>query len=321
MGNAELEHALRGIVDDIPGLRDHGRRAAFARHLQRSARGIGWMRALRSSDNLAIADVDSTAWNALHAVVRLARDGDIEEATWLAFLAIHFGPDDRRPTERWRSTRLVYGSFGGEPLTWCRVSAEPGVLSATVAGNEDVAGTLRFGNHRKYESPRQIAWVLSSYVAGIASRSGIRQALLFEGSDPTAQARFDRLFKELTFIPRFGRTARFDFLTTLGNLGVYEMEPPSLYLDGATGPKRGAEAVLGRPVRSRREWAEADIRLSGVARDLDVPVQAFEDALCKLAKGVAINPDAQNRLRDELYQIAMKQSGPNRKTQRHESRG
>ncbi len=49
---------------------------------------------------------------------------------------------------------------------------------------------------------------------------------------------------ELAPLVSFGRTGCFDLLVLLGNLGVYELAPPRLYLVGATAPKNGARRVL-----------------------------------------------------------------------------
>jgi hypothetical protein len=85
---------------------------------------------------------------------------------------------------------------------------------------------------------------------------------------------------ELAPLVSFGRTGRFDLLTLLGNLGVYELTPPRLYLVGATGPKDGARRVLP----GRRRLRDLDDELSALARGLGVEVEAMEDALCSWQK-------------------------------------
>ena len=44
---------------------------------------------------------------------------------------------------------------------------------------------------------------------------------------------------------RFGRTARFDYLTMLAKLGLANIAPGSPYLIGATGPLKGARLLFG----------------------------------------------------------------------------
>jgi hypothetical protein len=41
-------------------------------------------------------------------------------------------------------------------------------------------------------------------------------------------------------VASFGRTARFDYLTMVGKLGLAGIEPGSTYMQGATGPFTGA---------------------------------------------------------------------------------
>lgn len=78
----------------------------------------------------------------------------------------------------------------------------------------------------------------------------------------------------------FARTGCFDLLVLLGNFGVYELAPPRLYLEGSTGPLRGACRVLP----GRRRIRGLDDKLTAVSRRLGVGVQAMEDVLCNWQK-------------------------------------
>jgi hypothetical protein len=93
--------------------------------------------------------------------------------------------------------------------------------------------------------------------------------------------RFDRLMRELSPLVSFARTGCFDLLVLLGNLGVYELSPPRLYLEGSTGPKSGARRVLP----GARRLHDLDENLTAVARRIGVEVQVMEDALCNSQKG------------------------------------
>jgi len=46
-------------------------------------------------------------------------------------------------------------------------------------------------------------------------------------------------------VERFGRTAKFDYLTMVGKLGLAAIEPGSTYMQGATGPLKGARLLFG----------------------------------------------------------------------------
>ena len=45
-------------------------------------------------------------------------------------------------------------------------------------------------------------------------------------------------------LKRFGRTARFDYLTMVGKLGLANIAPGSPYMVGATGPLKGAALLF-----------------------------------------------------------------------------
>lgn len=49
---------------------------------------------------------------------------------------------------------------------------------------------------------------------------------------------------ELKLIVSFGRTASFDLLLLLGDLGVFELDAPGLYLADSGGPEAGARRLL-----------------------------------------------------------------------------
>ena len=96
----------------------------------------------------------------------------------------------------------------------------------------------------------------------------------------TAADRFDLLYWRLRdTLFRFGRTGVFDFLSLLVDLGLLDAVAGSCYLSGATGPLKGARMVWGR-----RPVAELDALAANLARELEVPPQCVEDALCNWQK-------------------------------------
>lgn len=84
-------------------------------------------------------------------------------------------------------------------------------------------------------------------------------------------------------VARFGRTARFDYLTMLGKLGLAAIEPAFAYLENSTGPIRGARLLFGADETAaipERWLVELDAKLS-------VGMQVLEDALCNWQKSPA----------------------------------
>lgn len=106
---------------------------------------------------------------------------------------------------------------------------------------------------------------------------------LARGPTTTQKATFEYLYRSMEAIASFGRTARFDYLTMLGKLGLAAIEPGSTFMEGATGPYAGAVLLFGRtsPPMSRSALDNCVIRLG--AR-LGVGMQVMEDALCNWQK-------------------------------------
>jgi hypothetical protein len=96
--------------------------------------------------------------------------------------------------------------------------------------------------------------------------------------DPTAA--FDDLYRSLNVVARFGRLARFDYLMMLAKLELAPIGPGSPYLEGASGPLRGAELLFGHraPARTFNSW------IVDLDKRLNVGMQVLEDALCNWQK-------------------------------------
>jgi hypothetical protein len=285
VGDDELEQRL--LAEDLAGVSDPHSRHRFLNELELAARRIRARRHLAAHPgpiDMRALEIEDLSWSPLRTIVQLARAGDVDEAIWLGYLTTFFGEDERH-VARWRSTRLSYGGFGDTRLSWPRVVAEPGLISELCERYRTTYVTLKRGNHRKYEpatkGPRH-PWGLPACVRSLVALADRRGGLgvLLAGADASATARFDRLMRELRPLLRFGRTGCFDLLCLLGDLGVYELEAPRLYLEGASGPKTGAELMLP----GITDIDELDDELCAVACRLGVEIQAMEDALCNWQK-------------------------------------
>ena len=144
-----------------------------------------------------------------------------------------------------------------------------------------------FGNHRKYESldarsTSGTGEVVGTYVDWV-SAAGNHDAL-FNGARTSAQDTpemlFERLYRSMSAVARFGRTARFDYLSTAGRLGLLDIRPGSPFLTNATGPLKGARLMFTPVDRP----AELDKRVVEVAQALGIGMDTMEDALCNWQK-------------------------------------
>ena len=95
---------------------------------------------------------------------------------------------------------------------------------------------------------------------------------------------FDHLYRSMQAVRRFGRTARFDYLTMVGKLGLAQIEPGSAYIQGSTGPVVGARLLFAGRKDADLSASDLDEWLVELDIELEVGMQVLEDALCNWQK-------------------------------------
>lgn len=276
----------------LPGINNSARREALVEQLIESIRRVTYIEVIQNHGISELrADGASDIFDPLRAAALRREQGELDDAFWLVFLSVHFGKHRRAG---WRLAGDVYGCLGvRRPWNWERISSDVAGFGRWIgAHQEDLKrdGVVYFGNHRKYEtlkpeSYRGTASVFESYVNWIhPPRTHIElvQAGVDEvGNDP--RDLFDYLYRSMNVLS-FGRTAKFDYLTMLGKLGLARIEPGTPYLHGSTGPVKGARLLFGpnqgAPVREE----VLDARLVELGNHLHVGMQVIEDALCNWQK-------------------------------------
>ena len=288
--------AYEANIGPLPGISNGPARQSFIEQLLESERRSRYVQLLLGRDVAPQrADPLSPSFDPLKAAILYARRGEPEEAFWLVFLFVHFGKHRRGG---WRYVQDVYGRLGQEGLwDWESVSADVGGFRAWLGDHapqiRSSASPGGFGNHRKYESLQ--GWtangtgaVVSSYVQWI-DKHGSHRAL-FEDAIRQSAGRdtqaFDVLYRSMSAVHRFGRTARFDYLCMVGRIGLAEIRPGKTYMAGATGPRRGAHLMLGSTVGS--DASALEDRLAVLERYLEVGFDAMEDALCNWQKSPSV---------------------------------
>lgn len=281
-------------VRPLPGINDPAACAAFIEQLLESARRVQYVIAMRMRDvSPRRADPTDPAFDPLMAAVVHQRQGNVEEAFWLVFLFVHFG---KHVNGGYRYVREVYGRLGGPGRwDWASTSRDPEDFRNWLRAHTDVLRRTGvpggFGNHRKYESldadsPAGTAAVVASYVRWVAPpRTHVELvdgAVRANGGD--ARRTFDALYRSMDAVARFGRTARFDYLTMLGKLELAPVSPGSAYLVDATGPATGARMLFGHPAANTAARVEMDGWLVELGDRLGVGMQILEDALCNWQK-------------------------------------
>ena len=288
---ARLNTQLKRLVsrdDRLAGIASDPSREAFVAQVMDSHRRLRMLDMISArTPSPRRADPSHPLFHSWHGAVAEAKQGRRDEAFWLLFLGIHFG---RHRHGRWRYVSALYGRLGqGGLWDWQAVSSDPSAfrdwLETNIQGFKQLGSG--FGNHRKYESldARSIngtGEAIETYVDWV-SAEGSHDAL-FETAqaspDDTPEMVFERLYRSMNAVTRFGRTARFDYLSTAGRLRLLDIRPGSPFLTDATGPLTGAQRMFASTERP----ANLEKRVAEVAQALGIGMDTMEDALCNWQK-------------------------------------
>jgi hypothetical protein len=193
---------------------------------------------------------------------RAAAAGDLDRATWTAFLLAYLSPsEDEEP-------------FAGVEAVLA-AAPSPGELAPELAGLLDEVPRGPRSSHR----PGSSAQTLASY-AQWAERAGGQQAAFAGDAGWTPERRFARVFERLA-LPGLHRAARYEVLVTLGRLGIHELRGDSLHL----GTGRGAAAVEDEAASAAKrvfgigDPLLLDRRAAALAEGAGVPLEALDLAL------------------------------------------
>ena len=270
----------------LAGLPDAATMEALALQLVASLRRERYYQLVQAKPiSISRADPNHPSFDAERAVAFHVQQGNLEEAAWLIFLMTHFA---RHAETGWLRLRDVYGRLGSGIWDWPSVSTNPTAFNHWLLANwQQIRGA--FGNHRKYESLRPTAnrpmsRVVSDYIDWVG-QSG--HAAFFAANVQAAgnnpHTIFDHLYRSLKVVS-FGRLAKFDYLSLVGRYGLAPIEAGSAYLEGATGPGRGARLLFdGNPI-SRTDNQVLQRKLDALNAWLGVGMAVMEDALCNWQK-------------------------------------
>ena len=244
---------------------------------------------IRRISNLR-ADSSSELFDPIRAAIVHASNGDHEEACWLIFLAIHFG---KSSVCGWNFVRDVYNALdSGYLWNWKRISYNPDAFTDWLSQNYQNFNNsnYRFGNHRKYESinPTKNNFtgiVTKSYVNWILDSGSHKDLFLnaLNSSQGDPRLTFRYLYKSMNVF-RFGRTAKFDYLTMLAKIGLVKIEADSAYMGAATGPVDGARLLFSGASTTNISRNDLDKWLLDLDVHLQVGMQVLEDSLCNWQK-------------------------------------
>lgn len=273
----------------LPGISSSDRCHALVEQMIESIRRIKFVHVIRERPlSERRKDPNDSLFDPLKASVLFRRQGQLDEAFWMVFLFVHFGNHSRGG---WQYARLVYGKLGGpDRWNWANTSAAPSIFSEWLHAHKsqimNQSNPRGFGNHRKYQSldaysPNGTGAAFETYVKWVDPPRTHQELFeqVLQKTDENPRAAFDDLYQSMASIASFGRTAKFDYLTMVGKLGLASIEPGSPYLQNSTGPLKGARCLFGE----RRPAVLNDLSTE-LANDLNVDMQVMEDALCNWQK-------------------------------------
>ena len=280
---------------NLPGIQLPARRVTFLAQVIESVRRVKYVSVIRDRDiNECRMDPNSQLFDPLKAAILFQRQGELDEAFWMVFFFVHFG---KHPRSGWRYARQVYGRLGdlNNKWDWTNTSSDPSAFRQWLYTHEDqirVPGMKGgFGNHRKYQSLDAYSnpgtgSAFATYIQWVGPpRSHVElidQAVQRNNQNP--RKTFRDLYQSMKSIASFGRTARFDFLTMIGKLGLAKIEPDSTYMQGSTGPLSGARMLFG----NQQHASTLDLWLIELESEMGVGMQVLEDALCNWQKNPEI---------------------------------
>ncbi len=231
-------------------------------------------------------DPKSELFDPIRAAILTAANGQREEAYWLVFLATHCG---RNLKTEWLLARELYGAYEDAPWNWARVAADPGAYSDWLKDNLALIQG-KFGNHRKYESLKQgrrgTGTVVRTYVEWVMGYGSHDQmiACAQAGASGDPRQAFALLYESMDTVMSFGRTGRFDYLTMLSKVGLAAIDANSTYMNGATGPKKGARLLFDGQIDSNTGTRDLEAHVAALEKHLCVGMQVMEDAMCNWQK-------------------------------------
>lgn len=279
----------------LPGLLPRGAREAFVKQIVDSIRRVEYFRVIQQRDiGEDRSDPESEDFDPIRSAIHWKMEGNVDEAFWLIFLHVHFGKHRRYG---WQLARDVYRAMGNrEYWSWEEASHDSMGFRQWVADNQGALkgdGVRRgFGNHRKYQSldadsPNGTGAAVVSYVDWVGP-TRTHAALISNAEAAVGTNRktlFNYLYDSMGAVASFGRTARFDYLTTIGHLGLAEVEPGKAYLNGATGPLAGVRLLFEGSARGRGVRVnQLELKLAKLDKQLNVGMQVLEDSLCNWQK-------------------------------------
>ncbi|RQU81940.1 hypothetical protein DF049_00435 [Burkholderia cenocepacia] len=274
----------------LPGIANPAALDTLVRQMIESVHRVQYVRRIRDNkDKISQRRTDpkDDMFDPIRAAVWHADRGNLDEAFWIVFLFVACGKSAKTG---YALIRMVYGAFQDKfTWTWEQYHQNPNGFSLWLHQRLPAIqkhGGFQFGNHRQYESIKNLDQVLRSYSdwigPGHSHEAFIDAAVQKVGANP--KLLFAHLYASMN-VDRFARLGKFDYLTMVGKVGLVDIEPNSAYIaDNATGPARGGALLFGMPGTGKANLRQLDAEFIALDGTLQVGMQVLEDSLCNWQK-------------------------------------
>ena len=291
MNNEQKQEIIQTLTSELQGmnlagLNNNSLLDTFAKQILDSVRRINWVYTYRERTiSESVCDPQDLSFDPIKAAIYYHRAGNFDEACWLIFLSTHCG---KHKTKGWHMLSQLYQRQNGV-WSWPAITHSPNDFDTWYRSVQPNL-TRAFGNHRKFEtlkpdSRRGTNNVIKSYIDWVKppyDHHAFFNSLDSDETNPTKK--FDTIYQSMGQVISFGRTGIFDYLCMIGKVGLLEIEPGSIYIKDATGPKNGA-IKLFRLTNNRNSILEEKVKTLNENLSLEkMGFQVLEDAICNWQK-------------------------------------
>ncbi len=297
--NEELREDIHTSINEfnedgiLLGIGTPQRMECFLFQVIDSMRRIKYFDKISDRDSsIKFTDPSKVIFDPFKAAIWHRNNDGIEEAFWLTFLATHFGKHKRT---KWKLMKAFYSNLGRDPFwSWENINNNVDALEGWFDENlEALKDEGMFGNHRKYTSiggtkKNETQTTILSYIKwiqGFGSHEVLVSLAASESSrDPKKSFRY--FYNDMSKVFGFGRTAKFDFLCSVGKLKLAPIVPDDIYFSGATGPLQGAKLFFFNNAKYEIPISELSKMVNDFEEKLNLNfgMQVLEDALCNWQK-------------------------------------
>ncbi|MCP1301964.1 hypothetical protein NK356_22570 [Chryseobacterium sp. S0630] len=234
------------------------------------------------------SDHRSISFNPLQFVVHYFQNGEIDNACWLLFLYSYIG---KHPKHEWNLLRNIYFNTESNDLwSWEKISHNFEVFQKwfleKISIIQEKAG---LGEYHKYSELNHskaliICRDLHEYIHWI-KESG-NHHIFFQQTDSLPSDKFQKLYQSMDAKTSFNKLIKFRYLSLLGILNIFPIQPDRPYLNDFILSRRGAQHLFESKNRKKISVEKLNTLLFLLNNHLELNhgIEILQTALSKWGK-------------------------------------